>query len=139
MLHLNTAGLVRRSLLLSFVLAGIASCSDNEPALVEAVIENTGSSRSAAQIHAATLVLDAHADIVIPSTSRAYMSADGSSKVDPAKMRAGGVDAVVMSVAVGPGPRTKEGDAAARAEADSRRTYTDRRKSGTSCHGDDVR
>lgn len=120
MLHLNTAGLVRRSLLLSFVLAGIASCSDNEPALVEAVIENTGSSRSAAQIHAATLVLDAHADIVIPSTSRAYMSADGSSKVDPAKMRAGGVDAVVMSVAVGPGPRTKEGDAAARAEADEK-------------------
>lgn len=120
MLHLNTAGLVRRSLLLSFVLAGIASCSDNEPALVEAVIENTGSSRSAAQIHAATLVLDAHADIVIPSTSRAYMSADGSSKVDPAKMRAGGVDAVVMSVAVGPGPRTKEGDAAARAETDEK-------------------
>ena len=120
MLHLNTAGLVRRSLLLSFVLAGIASCSDNEPALVEAVIENTGSSRSAAQIHAATLVLDAHADIVIPSTSRAYMSADGSSKVDPAKMRAGGVDAVVMSVAVGPGPRTAEGDAAARAEADEK-------------------
>jgi len=120
MLHLNTAGLVRRSFLLSFVLAGIASCSDNEPALVEAVIENTGSSRSAAQIHAATLVLDAHADIVIPSTSRAYMSADGSSKVDPAKMRAGGVDAVVMSVAVGPGPRTKEGDAAARAEADEK-------------------
>lgn len=120
MLHLNTAGLVRGSLLLSFVLAGIASCSDNEPALVEAVIENTGSSRSAAQIHAATLVLDAHADIVIPSTSRAYMSADGSSKVDPAKMRAGGVDAVVMSVAVGPGPRTKEGDAAARAEADEK-------------------
>ena len=40
------------------------------------------------------------------------MSADGSSKVDLAKMRAGGVDAVVMSVAVGPGPRTAEGDAA---------------------------
>lgn len=48
------------------------------------------------------------------------MSADGSSKVDPAKMRAGGVDAVVMSVAVGPGPRTKEGDTAARAEADEK-------------------
>ena len=48
------------------------------------------------------------------------MSADGTSKVDPAKMRAGGVDAVVMSVAVGPGPRTMEGDAAARAEADEK-------------------
>ena len=35
-------------------------------------------------------------------------------------MRAGGVDAVVMSVAVGPGPRTPEGAAAARAEADEK-------------------
>jgi len=48
------------------------------------------------------------------------MSADGTSKVAPAKMRAGGVDAVVMSVAVGPGPRTMEGDAKARAEADEK-------------------
>ncbi|MFT7472362.1 MAG: membrane dipeptidase [Kiritimatiellia bacterium] len=120
MLHLNTTGLVRKSLLLSFVLAGIASCSDNEPASIETEAENSSSSPSAAEIHESSLVLDAHADIVIPSTSRAYMSADGTSKVGPAKMRAGGVDAVVMSVAVGPGPRTMEGDAAARAEADEK-------------------
>lgn len=120
MLHLNTTGLVRKSLLLSFVLAGIASCSDNEPASVETGAVETSSSPTTAEIHESSLVLDAHADIVIPSTSRAYMSADGTSKVDPAKMRAGGVDAVVMSVAVGPGPRTIEGDAAARAEADEK-------------------
>ncbi len=118
--HLNTSGLVRKSLLLSFVLAGLASCSDNEPTSVATESANTIASPSAAEIHAASLVLDAHADIVIPSTSRAYMSADGTSKVDLAKMRAGGVDAVVMSVAVGPGPRTEEGDAAARAEADEK-------------------
>lgn len=104
MLHPQTTGLIRRSLLLSFVLAGIASCSDNEPTSVETQVGGTGSNPSAADIHESSLVLDAHADIVIPSTSRAYMSADGTSKVDPAKMRAGGVDAVVMSVAVGPGP-----------------------------------
>ena len=120
MLHPKTTGLIRRSLLLSFVLAGIASCSDNEPTSVETQAGGTGSNPSAADIHESSLVLDAHADIVIPSTSRAYMSADGTSKVDPAKMRAGGVDAVVMSVAVGPGPRTMEGDAAARAEADEK-------------------
>jgi membrane dipeptidase len=120
MLHPQTTGLIRRSLLLSFVLAGIASCSDNEPTSVETQAGGTGSNPSAADIHESSLVLDAHADIVIPSTSRAYMSADGTSKVDPAKMRAGGVDAVVMSVAVGPGPRTMEGDAAARAEADEK-------------------
>ena len=120
MLHPKTTVLIRRSLLLSFVLAGIASCSDNEPTSVETQAGGTGSNPSAADIHESSLVLDAHADIVIPSTSRAYMSDDGTSKVDPAKMRAGGVDAVVMSVAVGPGPRTMEGDAAARAEADEK-------------------
>ena len=120
MLHPKTTGLIRRSLLLSYVLAGIASCSDNEPTSVETQAGGTGSNPSAADIHESSLVLDAHADIVIPSTSRAYMSDDGTSKVDPAKMRAGGVDAVVMSVAVGPGPRTMEGDAAARAEADEK-------------------
>ena len=120
MLHPKTTVLIRRSLLLSFVLAGIASCSDNEPTSVETQAGGTGSNPSAADIHESSLVLDAHADIVIPSTSRAYMSADGTSKVAPAKMRAGGVDAVVMSVAVGPGPRTMEGDAAARAEADEK-------------------
>jgi membrane dipeptidase len=120
MLHPKTTVLIRRSLLLSFVLAGIASCSDNEPTSVETQAGGTGSNPSAADIHESSLVLDAHADIVIPSTSRAYMSADGTSKVGPAKMRAGGVDAVVMSVAVGPGPRTMEGDAAARAEADEK-------------------
>jgi len=120
MLHPKTTVLIRRSLLLSFVLAGIASCSDNEPTSVETQAGGNGSNPSAADIHESSLVLDAHADIVIPSTSRAYMSADGTSKVDPAKMRAGGVDAVVMSVAVGPGPRTMEGDAAARSEADEK-------------------
>lgn len=120
MLHLKTSGLIRNSVLLSFALAGIASCSDNDPASVEMQAGGAGSSPSAADIHEFSLVLDAHADIVIPSTSRAYMSADGTSKVDPEKMRAGGVDAVVMSVAVGPGPRTMEGDAKARAEADEK-------------------
>ena len=120
MLHQKTTRLIRKSLLLSLVLAGIASCSDNEPTSVEAQAGGAASKLSAVDIHESSLVLDAHADIVIPSTSRAYMSADGTSKVDPAKMRAGGVDAVVMSVAVGPGPRTMEGDAAARAEADEK-------------------
>ena len=120
MLHPKTTVLIRRSLLLSFVLAGIASCSDNESTSVKPEAGGNSSNLSAAEVHEASLVLDAHADIVIPSTSRAYMSVDGTSKVDLAKMRAGGVDAVVMSVAVGPGPRTEVGDAAARAEADEK-------------------
>ncbi len=71
-------------------------------------------------IHVDALVLDAHADIVIPSTSHSYLGEGGVSKVSPEKLEAGGVGAVVMSVAVGPGPRTPEGDADARAVADEK-------------------
>ena len=71
----------------------------------------------ALEIHAAALVLDAHADIVAEGEASPYAGPDGRSRVDPASMRAGGMDAVVLSVAVGPGPRTADGYRAARAEA----------------------
>lgn len=73
-----------------------------------------------ARIHDKMLVLDAHADIVLPETSKTYLASDGLSKVHPSKLRTGKVDAVVMAIAVGPGPRTPEGDAAAKAEADAK-------------------
>jgi len=66
------------------------------------------------------LVLDAHADIEIPGRPSPYVGDDGLSQVAPAKLRAGGVDAVVMAAAVGPGPRTAEGSAAARATANEK-------------------
>jgi membrane dipeptidase len=69
-------------------------------------------------IHERVLVLDAHADIELPDAPSPYVGEDGLSQVDPAKLHAGGVDAVVMSIAVGPGPRTPEGYAQARARAD---------------------
>jgi membrane dipeptidase len=67
-------------------------------------------------IHREALVLDAHADIAMPSTAANFLSADGKSKVDPAKLKAGEVGAVVMALAVGPGSRTAAADAEARAE-----------------------
>ena len=70
-------------------------------------------------IHERVLVLDAHADTELPDAPSPYVGDDGLSQVDPAKLHAGGVDAVVMSVAVGSGPRTAEGYAAARARADA--------------------
>ena len=69
-------------------------------------------------IHEAVLVLDAHADIEIPDKPSRYVGEDGLSRVAPEKMRSGGVDAVVMAAAVGPGPRNAEGYAAARRTAD---------------------
>ncbi len=72
-----------------------------------------------AGIHQRALVLDAHADIEIPGQESRYAGDDGRSQVAPDKMRAGGVDAVVMAIAVGPGPRDDSGYAEARAIADA--------------------
>ena len=69
-------------------------------------------------IHEQVLVLDAHADTELPEAPSPYVGDDGLSQVVPAKLHAGGVDAVVMSVAVGSGPRTPDGYAAARSRAD---------------------
>lgn len=73
--------------------------------------------RDVADIHAGAIVLDAHADIAIAETSPLYLGSDGTSKVAPEKLAAGGFDAVVMAVAAGPQARTPEGDAKARAES----------------------
>jgi len=69
-------------------------------------------------IHDSALVLDAHADIEIAGAPSRYAGPDGVSQVAPHKMQAGGVDAVVMAAAVGPGPRNPQGYAAARVTAD---------------------
>ena len=68
-------------------------------------------SPSAEQVHANAIVLDAHADIALPDTSPLYLGADGQSKVATDKLKAGGMDAVIMALATGPKPRTPEGRA----------------------------
>ncbi len=72
-----------------------------------------------ATLHERTLVLDAHADVEIPGQETRYAGADGRSEVALDKMRAGGMDAVVLAVAVGPGPRDEAGYSEARALADA--------------------
>ena len=69
-------------------------------------------------IHERVLILDAHADTELADAPSPYVGDDGLSQVDPSKLHAGGVDAVVMSIAVGSGPRTPDGYAAARSRAD---------------------
>ena len=71
-------------------------------------------------VHASALTIDAHADIEIPGKPSMYVGADGLSRVAPAKMHAGGLDAVVMSLAVGPMPRNPTGYAAAKALAQTK-------------------
>ena len=110
-----------KSLLVSAALLTLAACgpASTEPSNVDlANVDATAITAEA--IHAHALVLDAHADIDIPGKESRYVGTDGLSKVAPDKMRAGGVDAVVMSVAVGPGPRDADGYAVARALADEK-------------------
>jgi membrane dipeptidase len=80
--------------------------------------EELSLSERAKNLHDRILTLDAHADIEIPGEPSSYVGADGLSKVSPKKMREGSLNAVVMSVAVGPKPRTPEGYAEARSIAD---------------------
>jgi membrane dipeptidase len=98
------------------VLAALVACAKPVETSVE---KKPAAPISPEAVHQKALVLDAHADIEIPGKEDRYAGADGKSKVAPDKMHAGGVDAVVMSVAVGPGPRTAAGYAAARLQADA--------------------
>jgi membrane dipeptidase len=73
----------------------------------------------ASAIHRRVLTLDSHVDVIVPGAPSEY----GPGQVDQAsleKLQRGGVDALTLAIAVGPGPRTPEGTAAARAEADAK-------------------
>lgn len=96
--------------------ASISGCAPDEEQDASAGDVEPSSEELARVIHAGSLVLDAHADIVIPSTSANFLTDDGRSRVDPALLVEGDVGAVVMSLAVGPGPREALADAEARAE-----------------------
>lgn len=71
-------------------------------------------------IHRRTLVLDSHVDILLSGTPARTYPAWGCTYSDLDKLKRGGVDALVYAVAVSTGPRTPEGYAAARKEADAK-------------------
>jgi len=70
-------------------------------------------------IHGRVLKLDSHVDVLVPSATSEYGPGE-KDRADLDKLRRGGIDAVAFAIAVGPGPRTPEGVAAARAEADAK-------------------
>jgi membrane dipeptidase len=111
----NNAHLVAASLLCCILISACASAPGQQ-----ASAQLISTDELVSEIHAQSLLIDAHADIVLATTSKAYLDENGESKVSPAKLKLGGVDAVIMSVAVGPGPRNKEGDAQARLIADQK-------------------
>ncbi len=70
-------------------------------------------------IHQHVLTLDSHVDVLIPGAASEYGPGQRD-RADLEKLRRGGIDAVAFAIAVGPGPRTPEGVAAARGEADAK-------------------
>ena len=64
------------------------------------------------------LNIDAHTDVLIESTPERYWAPGHTSRTEVALLTRGGIDAVALAIAVGPGPRTPEGVAEARKEAD---------------------
>lgn len=92
-----------------------AGCSSQESG-----VPSEGEPADARSVHDAVLVLDGHADVLLPETPERYHAPGGGSRVSFDKLQAGGVDAVVLSLAVGPGPETPEGVADARRQADAK-------------------
>ncbi len=95
-------------------------------------------------LHQQILALDGHADILLPSTPARYRAPDGGSRVSLPRLNAGGVDAIVLSLAVGPGPRDAAGISAARAEVNAKLTTirewiaADPERAGLAHSADDV-
>lgn len=71
-------------------------------------------------IHQRVLAIDSHVDVLLPSTPPQYFAAGHTSRADLDKLRRGGIGAVAFAIAVGSGPRTPEGVAEARKEADEK-------------------
>lgn len=101
------------------LVAASGACSEQPTEPTAAQTVEPSPLERAREIHEKALVLDAHADIELPDSPSRYASPDGTSRVAPGKMRSGGVDAVVMAAAVGPGPRDPSGYATARSTADA--------------------
>jgi membrane dipeptidase len=70
--------------------------------------------------HSAARPLDAHADILMPTTPGIYRTADGESQLTVDKLVAGGMATVALALQSPTGPATPEGVAAARAEVDAK-------------------
>ncbi len=106
---------------LALLLSGAAlltACSATQPG--GAGLRNA-SALEVQKIHDSSIIIDAHADVMMPDTSADNRDADGLSQVTPEKLRAGGVDTVAMALAVTAGAsRSLEGDAEGRAEADAK-------------------
>src|SRR4051812_29160015 len=99
----------RRWRLTLFALVGCSAIS------IGAQAPNDVDARARA-IHHRLLVIDSHTDVLLPGSPENLYAPGHTSHTDLEKLKRGGVGAVAMAIAVGNGPRTAEGVAAARIE-----------------------
>jgi membrane dipeptidase len=71
-------------------------------------------------VHVAARPLDAHVDVLMPTTPGIYRTADGVSQVTVDKLVAGGMATVTLAIQSPTGPGTAEGIAAARRETEAK-------------------
>src|SRR3990167_1326691 len=90
------------------------------PSLMLAQAVDPDLERRVTEIHAAAHPLDAHADILMPTTPGIYRTADGESQLTVDKLVAGGMATITFALQSPTGPATAEGIATARAEVDAK-------------------
>ena len=76
--------------------------------------------RRVRDVHTAARPLDAHVDVLVPTTPEIYRTGDGVSQVTVEKLLAGGLATVTLALQSPTGPTTAEGIAAARGEVDAK-------------------
>ena len=90
------------------------------PALLAAQPADAAFEQRVRAVHAAAAPLDAHVDVLVPTTPGIYRTDDGVSQVTVDKLVAGGLATVTFAIQAPTGPATAEGIAAARAEVDAK-------------------
>jgi membrane dipeptidase len=89
-------------------------------AAVAASVSTADLDAKARAIDARILKIDTHTDVLLPRSQASNSTPDHGSQTSLEKLQRGGIGALAIAIAVGPGPRTPEGTRAARAEADAK-------------------
>jgi membrane dipeptidase len=101
-------------------IAVLGSAAAILPIVVWSQPEEAGLERLVREVHAAARPLDAHVDVLVPTTPDIYRTDDGVSQVTVDKLAAGGMATITLALHSPTGPDTAEGIAAARAEIDAK-------------------
>jgi membrane dipeptidase len=104
---------------LSGMLIGTLALTQAPYISARAATADTSLDERARAIHRHVLTLDSHVDVLVPGAVSEY-GPGHPDQADLQKLKSGGIDAVALAIAVGPGPLTAEGVAAARSEANAK-------------------